>query len=179
MYQAKQLFSTEDKLANSGALNDNCLRKGLFCLHKVTRMMDSFEETFSLLPFLWFFGVFFSGAGIIFELKCSQNEWTTVQLATLLFPAFVQNIQLMFIVIDMESRHRRMKETFAPKIKSILSTATLSGHELVLKQTLISQMEEIFDRKLTGFGFFSLDKSFLLSFIASFITFTALFIDLA
>lgn len=179
VYQIRTLETSRNHLMKTQVITDISLRRAFHALMRITKTMDEFDDAFSPLPLFWFVTVFFSGAGHTFAFS-DQDFSGVINLLNFLLPIVFSNTVLVCLILYMESCQRKLKGDFGTKTKAVMALDTTSGpNEIVLKQAVMTQLQEVLDRKFTAFGFFTLEKPFLLSFTASLITFTVLFMEFA
>lgn len=127
---------------------------------------DEFERLFSVMPFMWFMlGALTAPAGITMA--------KVTGLMGYLYAVFMIRLFVFPIAVTLILDH----------LQSALRTQVIQAQVLVLKSRAMEAMEELLvlrdldqvaDMRFTGFSFFILNKSFVLSYVGSVVTFAAL-----
>lgn len=133
-------------------------------LQSISSAASRFEEILSFLPVIWFGNNFISGAGIL-SLNFAHSD---ADGYVILFHDYFPPLLLILLTC-------RGINSISALVQEAVRAACLQNVSSGKILLTITELRGMSDMQLTGMSFFSMDKSFFLSFIGSVLTFAALF----
>lgn len=166
LFESRILTLLKNYLTNGG--RDWSLVYGCIC--DVHQVRETFENLFSILPLFWFGNNFASGAGILtneFHQRLG-NGWILIVIHD-----YIPPLLLLLIISHFEDETSNLVQE---SIRIMGKRKDISMDE---KSLMMSELRLLTSLRVTGWSFFTMDKSFFLSYIGSVLTFAALFQSLA
>lgn len=136
-------------------------------LSLIRSVAQEFDDLFSILPLMWFFNQFVSCPNSILNVLHATkiNKWEV------LYNVLRYHVMPLVMVYFMS----RLQDGVNHDVDRTIDRASdLKGLTFCQINFMIRELESIKSIKLTGMSFFVLDKSFLLSYIGTVLTFAAL-----
>lgn len=140
-------------------------------LEGVLESMSEFDNIFSLSPLLSLTDIFVSTSVMVVNVS---REVNTANITSLM--RFVYNIVWMFGVVLFIHRKQESLMKESQQVRKVILT---QKPPCILSASFISQLDSFSSMKMTAWSLFPLDKSLILSFAASVMTFTVLFLQLS
>ena len=142
---------------------------------KVNKKKECFLTLMSYLPCLWFVYLFISATGFIMSLT---SEWNRNHLLVTILgfgPPMLLNI-VMIVYLTLTASH--CMDVIRNRLEE-LSEDIARRPDVIQWQIVLTQIEEDKRFEFTAWGFFDINKRLELSFLASLISFTALFTQMS
>lgn len=143
--------------------------QGMISLH------HDLDRIVSFLPFIWLFRIFMSTAGFVnWQINRSENDWSQIIkiFSSILFILDVMTILLILLMIDtFQDRNEKMCRSLSNLL--FVSCHNMSGVRLASHISILSSCRS------TVWRFGTIDRSVILSFLASLITFNILFLQIS
>ena len=134
-------------------------------LHSMQSSISEFDDAMSSLPFLWFLLGITCSSGYLSQLISSGGQLIT-------FVYFSQDYLPPVVLVLLISRLKRRLEREARQAsQSLASHPCISSGE---KMLLLREMDLVVGSEVTGASFFPLNKTFLVSYLGSVLTFAVL-----
>lgn len=140
-------------------------------LEGVLESMREFDNIFSLLLLLSLTDVFVSTSVMVINVS---REVNTANITALI--KFVINIVWMLGVVLFIHRKQESLVKESQQVRKVILT---QKPPCILSASFVSQLDSFSSMKMTAWSLFPLDKSLILSFVASVMTFTVLFLQLS
>lgn len=140
-------------------------------LEGVLKSISEFDNIFSLILLLSLTDIFASTAVMVVNISREVNYANITSLIK-----FVINIVWMLGVVLFIHRKQESLIKESQQVRKVILTQKPS---CILSASFISQLDSFPSAKMTVWSLFPLDKSLILSFIASVMTFTVLFLQLS
>jgi len=134
----------------------------------VNLVMDSantFDQLLSPLPFVWFAHGMVSSSGLIYGLIENPSDYIN------LFFTLHDYVPQILVAISAARIVGKVKEMAATAGRLVRSSKSISQVDKIL---LLYELDTLRALELTGMSYFSLDRSFVLSYVGSVMTFAAL-----
>lgn len=168
----KQFFlNSNDLIAKDGPFRDILLNR-----RRMNSLKDRFEQTFNLIPFIWFVYFFNSLSGylkLVMDMSNPNhvtNEFVVKEMITFV----ITFLYACAIIVFIQHYNNQVSQLSSKLIATILNSPRDEYQTL-----LIDELEVNSSLKLTGWDMFDLNKAFILNFISALITFSVLFIGLS
>ena len=159
-YQKQQMLKLKHGLSLK-KVDGRMLRSTMIDVRKSS---DAFEEILSFLPFLWFLYGMINSSASIYRLIRSPS----IMMITYIIRDYIPPL-LVVVAVD-----RAVTKFAAITDQVIDSLAHNTQIELKDRLHLLHDLDSIRAKRLTGLAFFTLEKSFLVSYVGSVLTFAAL-----
>ena len=134
---------------------------------EVSELHERFENCFNLMPLLWFFTAVIEGPRVVMVLsRCSLVEF-------LLFVSWPINcivapIVVCFLISSLKSQmEKRLTDTYRLLCKNKCIRCQDNNE-------ILFNLDSIKSQQFTGFGFFAMNRSFVLSLVGTIFTVSAL-----
>jgi hypothetical protein len=138
------------------------------------RVIETFDNLFNILPFIWLSYSFLSCAYSVLFLQKYQND---ILNQVIFVMHFVGNNTTIFTIVWWLNREQKCLKEKCEKLQERLIEKILNQSDL--SQTLaLTVIDKISNSKTTVFSFFDFDKNLLPSFVGTLLTFTVLFLQL-
>lgn len=138
----------------------------------VIDIRSQFEQSFSHMPFLWYANVFLRSMHYVTNIKLQKYELNYFTLLVLYW--FASKLAYTFaIVFTIDYVNTDLQKMF-----SKLNRQLLGNDESDAFDKLKQDIEQNLMLKLTGSGFFELNKYLLLGFVSAVVSFSVLYIQL-
>jgi hypothetical protein len=140
----------------------------VFVVTRLTTIADrvrEFERLFSPIPFLWFAFAIISASATVFSVIRNPSDYLNLFYNTM---DYLPPILVVMAVDDVFGKLRNESDILTTGVT--LNSSVGIGDKILL----INEIKKLKELRLTGMNFFSLDRSFILSYIASVLTFAAL-----
>ena len=140
----------------------------VFVVTRLTTIADrvkEFERLFSPIPFLWFAFAIISASATVFSVIRNPSDYLNLFYNTM---DYLPPILVVMAVDDVFGKLRNESDILTTGVT--LNSSVGIGDKILL----INEIKKLKELSLTGMNFFSLDRSFILSYIASVLTFAAL-----
>ena len=124
-----------------------------------------FEDLISLLPFLWFMGGIISSSAMVFKIVQNPSD-----ISYLFYT--VADYAPPIVVVIASARVTQNIRTMTEDLMCAVNSN--SHHGEGMKLLLLRELDSLRSLKLTGMSYFTLDRSFLLSYVGSVLTFAVL-----
>ena len=131
----------------------------------ITQSVEEFDRLMSPLPFLWFRFGMVSAAGSVYGIIKDPSDFMALVL-------LMQDYLPPILVVCSATRVFERGVAMAASIcRQVTSNKSLETRQSIL---MLRELDSLKAMRLSGMGFFSLDKSFLLSYVGSVLTYAAL-----
>ena len=168
MFVCRQLLNIETYLMNSLTPD---LTQICDSLCSTITVMNEFENIFSVLPLIWFTYLFaYASDQVVFVRAMSSPKVLVFTVAFL-----IEFVCVFLAVVFMSSQRNSLYQETNKIERQLLN---VKGNSFI-KSRLLANLESISSFKVTAWQTFYLQKSFLLSFVGTVLTFSVLFIDKA
>ena len=134
-------------------------------------VMNKFDKIFSLMPLIWFSYLFAYASDHVMMIRSMTNP--KVLIFALSF--FIEFLSICLAVLFMSSQRNSLLQETTKIERHLLN---VKG-DLFIKSRVMANLESISSFKVTAWNMFYLEKSLLLSFIGTVLTFSILFIEKA
>ena len=141
---------------------------------EIESAVNEFDRTFSMFPFIWFVILFYKSCFHLILLK-SQSFMIDIPMAINYVWFVVEYLATMSILFTIDRVNKQTQRSFESYRKRFIRSK-MSGSA---SRELNNDIEKQLNLKLTAWSMFELNKSFILSFISSLITFSVLFMQLS
>jgi len=179
--ELKFLTSTLSKVEESViAENTISCRHVLRMRCKIADIRHQFEACVNVFPFLWFSALFISSSGHLQLIKNYGDHGTHSHVTTnwLIMELLSYAINACFafrLLIKIRAENNDINHQCVLLSQSIIRNV----HNVEFKQSLLNDLEKGQSIEATGWSLFVLDKSLILSFVGSLITFSILFTQIS
>ena len=140
---------------------------------QICNLTDDFENQYSLAPFFKIINSYIGALTYIVWSTQTRQVTINVQFVTAILHFLVLILIDFYLIITIDKANRNLKAA-ANKLMEVRVTS--SSHEL---KEFSDDINQSYRFKLTGNGLFKLEKSLLIGFGASLISFTVLFIQIS
>ena len=131
----------------------------------IMKVAVEFEDLISLLPFLWFMGGIVSSSAIVYRIVQNPSD-----ISALLYTMADYAPPIVVVIAA-----ARVTQTICRLTEDIMCAVNSNSHHGEgMKLLLLRELDSLKTLKLTGMSYFTLDRSFLLSYIGSILTFAVL-----
>ena len=136
-------------------------------------IQEEFEELFAFIPFLLLTTYFFAMAGHIYWFKPDARIFTVKYQVNVTILVCMETICLFIMIALIDKFQGRIKSETEKVVSLIRRRQKLSNLSLLF----IKELRMITSAPVTAWTFCTLDKSLILSYLSSLLTFTVLFIQ--
>jgi hypothetical protein len=145
------------------------------CRRKIVASKESLCDFYSIIPVLWYLQEFIYLSGIIISTNSSYQNYGLVMFVMKdVFPSLFSGGTLMYLCIVSDT-----SITFTRRKLSAMTTKIIERGETETWRDFLDQVQEEKNFSFMAWNLFPINKTFMLPFISSIITFTVLFIQLS
>ena len=160
-YQMQHLLLLKHALSQT-KVDCRMLRSVINSIHQA---IDAFEEILSFMPFLWFLYGMIGSSSSVYRLIRNPSNILHITYG------FRDYIAPLLVVVAADHAATKLAALTAQVIDSASHSTMI---EMKDKLPLLRDLDAIKSKRLTGLSCFTLDRSFLVSYVGSVLTFAAL-----
>ena len=168
IFVCRQLFSIDKYLKKSQTAD---LIQVCDCLCNTITVMKKFDKIFSLVPLIWFSYLFAYASDQAMLIRWMKSP--TILIFTVSF--LIEFLSVCLAVLFMSSQRNSLHQETIKVERHLLN---VKGDSFI-KSRVMANLESISSFKMTAWNMFYLEKSLLLSYIGTVMTFSILFIEKA
>ena len=131
---------------------------------------EEFDELFSMLPFTWLLYTFCATSLVVLDVANREVDD--------LIMYFFNNLCVLFVVIHASKLGQLFGKQTTIIEETLVTTDRSPSSTFFMTHKIMTQLQSISNVKMTAWFFFCIDRSLIMSFIASVMTFTVLFLEL-
>ncbi|KAI1277770.1 hypothetical protein HDE_14590 [Halotydeus destructor] len=147
-------------------------RKMLIQLKRRQSQKQSIQDSLAILPVLWFLDFFLAGSAMAIISRTFASH-TTI-LVTQLLPV-LENVILVTISVSIMDTLREKELT---KVREAVDAIVHNVGKFTNEHMALMKELANYDTKIEAYGLFTINKSFLLSFLGSVVSFSVLLIEI-